>query len=82
MPQINRTEYKTGQKVCVILDGSKFITDKMKYFNHQTYHISRVRHLKQRGTTHYWTYYELEGCVSEKGVPYSFVGEWLIDMGD
>lgn len=82
MPQVNKTEYKCGQKVMVILDAAQYITNDMKSFNQQVFRISRVRHLKQHGTTHYWTYYELDGCESEKGVPYSFSGDWLYDVGE
>ena len=44
-------------------------------FNGQQFLVSKVKRLRTHDTYGYM--YELRGCVSEKGIPYTFVEEWL-----
>ena len=66
---------KDRSLVRVKIDPDELHGQGVKKFNGQQFLVSRAKRLRHHGTTEY--IYELRGCVSEKGVPYSFVEEWL-----
>lgn len=62
---------KQGDIVRVNIPEEYINTDPIRKFNGGEYKISSIKGKNGR-------IYELEGVVSSRGVPFSFVGEWLI----
>lgn len=75
--------YKPRQKVMLILDGEKEVPDGLMKFNQEIFRVGKVKHMHDPSFSAKatWTYYELKGCESEKGVPYSILADWLYDIG-
>ena len=40
--------------------------------------LMRISKTKMVNGMNWFTYYELDGAESEKGIPYSFMREWLV----
>ena len=59
-----------GDRVMVVPKSESTATSIRKFEGH----IFAVSKVKWCNTTRY---YELKGCVSDKGIPYSFAGDWL-----
>ena len=72
------SEFKIGDTVLLTLDspGPVGITDEMKQFEGKIYKVSKVRYSPTRMTRFAYTY-ELDGCVSSKGVPFTFTSDWI-----
>lgn len=62
--------FEIGERVKVVPKAESTAVSIRKFEDH-VFTVSKVKWFK---TTRY---YELQGCVSEKGVPYSFAGDWL-----
>lgn len=73
------SEFKVGDPVLLTLDspGPVGITEGLKHYQDMRFRISRVRTIQGGKAVTRGTYYELKGCVSDKGIPYSFAGDWL-----
>lgn len=71
-------DIKKGDLVAVTFDapGDVGITDEMKQFEGGIYKVSKVRYSPTRMTRFAYTY-ELDGCVSSKGVPFTFTRDWI-----
>ena len=70
-------KHKRGSEVIVNLpDADDAVTEGMRKFQGIVGTISDIKTLDRGNTTE--SYYELAGAVSDKGVPYGFIGSWLI----
>lgn len=71
-------EFHTGQLVVLTLDspGPVGITDEMRQYKGEIHKVSKVRYSPTRMTRLAYTY-ELDGCVSSKGVPFTFTSDWI-----
>ena len=69
---------KVGDVVRVTYDasGDVGITDEMRQYKGNTYKGTKVKYSPTRMTRLAYTY-ELDGCVSSKGVPFTFTGDWI-----
>lgn len=68
--------FAKGDEVKVHLpSGESAVTMGMRHFNKVETAVSRVHHIKNG-----WNVYELYGCVSTLGVPFTFIDEWLIPL--
>ena len=67
-------KFKVGDKVRVNIDAFESHSTglQVRKYNGLRSKISKVCSVKNQH------YYELEGFVSEFGIPFSFVGDWLI----
>ena len=79
------SELKVGDLVLLTLDspGSLGITYELERFKDRKFRISKIRQVHPGGKTSPWfrgIYYELDGCVSEKGVPFAVTEDWLMPM--
>lgn len=74
-------DYQVGQKVLLILPEGERSTmpEGLKKWHEVSFRISKV--CKRRNGNHLETYYELRGCKSQEGVPYSIDPDWLYDIG-
>lgn len=66
-----------GDKVILALNspGSVGITDGLRKFKDQEFIVKRVVYTTDKGM---WRFvYELDGCVSSKGVPFTFTSDWI-----
>ena len=72
------SKIKVGDHVLVTFNapGDVGITDEMKQFKGGIYKVSKVRYSPTRMTRFAYTY-ELQGCVSSKGVPFTFTSDWI-----
>ena len=72
------SEFKVGDPVLLTLDspGDLGITNGLKRYKDRRFRISRVGTIAPK-TGSPCIYYELDGCVSEKGVPYSVTEDWI-----
>ncbi len=74
-------ELKVGDPVLLTLDspGAVGITEGLKRYKDRRFRISRIVRVipvnKLPGCR--GCYYELEGCVSPKGVPYGITSDWM-----
>ena len=71
-------EFNVGDLVAVTFDapGDVGITDEMIQFKGRIYKVSKVRCSPTRMTRYAYTY-QLDGCVSSKGVPFTFTSDWI-----
>ena len=69
---------KVGDVVRVTYDasGDVGITDEMRQYKGNTYKVTKVKYSPTRMTRLAYTY-ELDGCVSSKGVPFTFTIDWI-----
>lgn len=72
------SKIKVGDFVVVTFDapGDVGITDEMKQYKGGIYKVSKVRYSPTRMTRLAYTY-ELDGCVSSRGVPFTFTSDWI-----
>ena len=74
-------EFKPGDSVLLTLDspGTVGITQGLLRFKDRRFAVSRVRRIKgiSGAGDLRATYYELEGCVSDEGVPYAVTADWI-----
>lgn len=72
------SKIKVGDFVVVTFDapGDVGITDEMRQYKGGIYKVSKVRYSPTRMTRLAYTY-ELDGCVSSKGVPFTFTSDWI-----
>ena len=74
-------ELKVGDPVLLTLDslGAVGITEGLKRYKDRRFRISKIVRVipvnKLPGCR--GCYYELEGCVSPKGVPYGITSDWM-----
>ena len=74
-------ELKVGDPVLLTLNspGAVGITEGLKRYKDRRFRISRIIRVipvnKLPGCR--GCYYELEGCVSPKGVPYGITSDWM-----
>ena len=74
-------ELKVGDPVLLTLDslGAVGITEGLKRYKDRRFRISRIVRVipvnKLPGCR--GCYYELEGCVSPKGIPYGITSDWM-----
>lgn len=73
-------EYKPMKNVLLSLARAQNIPDGLRKYDQMIFKVSKVTRLRARNNQPiYWTYYELKGCESEKGVPYAIPTDWLYD---
>jgi hypothetical protein len=72
-------EFHTGQLVVLTLDspGPVGITDGLRHYQDRIFRISRAKTFQSSNVTTRGTYYELKGCVSDKGIPYAVTMDWI-----
>lgn len=77
-------ELKVGDPVLLTLNsaGKVGITDGMLKYKDRRFRISRVVRLGTGMGYMRDEYFELEGCVSDKGVPYGITPDWLMPIRD
>ena len=72
---------QVGDPVLLTLDspGDLGITDGLKRYKDRRFRISRVGTIAPKTGSPWYRgiYYELDGCVSEKGVPYAITEDWI-----
>lgn len=74
-------ELKVGDPVLLTLDslGAVGITEGLKRYKDRRFRISKIVRVipvnKLPGCR--GCYYELEGCVSPKGIPYGITSDWM-----
>lgn len=74
-------ELSVGDPVLLTLDsiGPVGITDGLRAYKDRRFRISKIvriiPHSKTAGCR--GVYYELKGCVSDKGVPYGITADWI-----
>lgn len=75
--------FNVNEDVVVALGNARVPGD-MKKCNGKQYKVSAVRYVSISQATcgsHGFPYYELKGCNSVKGIPFSWIGEWLVPAG-
>lgn len=77
-----RKEFQIGDEVTLVLTPTLIgIVPEMWKYDGQTFRISRICYKKLKEFAKGAVYYELEGCVSEAGVPFSILREWIYPYG-
>lgn len=75
-------KYKIGDEVVLVLPLiHEGVRGDMKKFDRQVVTISKAKTiygLNNKGGS----YYELFGVKSRKGIPYAFLPEWLVPIGE
>ena len=77
------SRFKLGEKVTIVLDPLDIsVTNGMLKYNGLDAAISKI--CKATGSNRvYQPYgYELEGCVSDMGIPYTFTKDMLVLVGE
>lgn len=76
-------EYKPLHKVMLVVTGVQgYVPGDVRKHNEEIFRISRVHRVKrQKNTVQRLVYYELDGLVSKKGIPYAIPKDWLYDIG-
>ena len=71
-------EIKVGDPVLLHLEspGSVGITEGLLRYKDRRFRVCRIKHFGGTGVLK-GEYYELDGCVSEHGVPYGVTGDWI-----
>lgn len=74
------SSFRVGQEVYLTLDsiGPVGITEGMRKYRGRKFRISNYKSLTGEAATNRHCYYELEGCVSKYGVPYSITPDWIV----
>lgn len=67
---------KVGDEVLVSLPSDEMIPENMSKYHGAIATVDKIRKIKRANITE--TYYELSGAVSDKGIPYGFMKEWLL----
>ena len=72
-------DLQVGDPVLLTLDspGKVGITMGMWKYKDRRFRICKVKKLFGGGATNVGTYYELKGCVSKHGIPYSITPDWV-----
>ena len=77
-------ELYEGEEVLLLLDPNDLgVTPGMMKWNECSFRISKAVYSTDRGNPagrNGIIYFELEGCVSEYGVPYSIVRDWIVPV--
>ena len=73
------SKIKVGDFVVVTFDapGDVGITDGLRHYQDRIFRISRAKTFQGSNVTTRGTYYELKGCVSDKGIPYAVTMDWI-----
>jgi len=78
-------DYRLGDEVLLIVDpASVAYVEGLKKYNERRFKISKIVYAGDRpgATMHRGViYFELDRCVSELGVPYGILKEWVYPMG-
>ena len=76
--------FRVGQKVYLTLDspGKVGITPGIRPYKDGQFRISKMKALRGVGVTNVKVYYELKGCVSKHGIPYSVTADWMVPAGE
>ena len=75
-------EYELLHKVMLVVTGEQgYVPVDVRKHNEEIFRISRVHRVKpQKRTGQRMVYYELDGLVSKKGIPYAIPEDWLYDI--
>lgn len=79
-------EVRKGDKVVLRLKphvSAIGITPELRAFDGSTFRVKRVKQIKakqEHARVVYGIYYELRGCESALGVPFSILREWLLPV--
>lgn len=71
---MNKT--RIGDEVLVSLPKDEMIPENMLKFHGVIATVDKIRKVKRANITE--SYFELSGAVSDKGIPYGFMKEWLL----
>ena len=76
-------EYKLLHKVMLVVTGVQgYVPGDVRKHNEEIFRISGVHRVKpHKRTGQCMVYYELDGLVSKKGIPYAIPDDWLYDIG-
>lgn len=67
---------KVGDEVLINLPKDEMMPENMLKFHGATATVDKIRKIKRANITE--SYFELSGAVSDKGIPYGFMKEWLL----
>lgn len=76
-------DYEVGDKVLLSISSDAYVPDGLKKWDGCVFRISkivRIGHGRSKVAAHSGIYYELSNCVSDAGVPYGVVKEWLMPV--
>lgn len=77
-------EIKPGDKVYLMLNPTTVgCVEGLQKWNRQEFRVSKVVYASDRnwaGSAKGAVYFELDGCVSDRGVPYGVLREWIIPL--
>jgi len=69
-----RRLYNVGDAVMLLFGPPQMsvgVTPELRRLEERVFYVSKVR------TKHNYTLYELEGCISKKGVPFTITADWM-----
>lgn len=73
-----QTKYKVGDYVKLTLDSPGYvgIVKELERLKGRTFRISKAK-LSPTKATNFKVMYELDGCTSKMGVPFTITSDWL-----